>query len=98
MHVELAPLRREAVIRSGFGRLGAALGGREQHPGHIGRVERVQIIKLDCQAKEGRGSKRIPNLKSFINYFIFYTNFFSYVMFYEPSLSLQVSFCRCACT
>ncbi len=41
VHVELAPFRCEAVQRSG-GRTCCRNGGGKRHPGHDGRVERVQ--------------------------------------------------------
>ena len=53
MHVEQAPRRLEAVIRS-WGRRGAGRGGGEVGPGHGGGVVDVQVAEVACA--EGRGS------------------------------------------
>ena len=60
MDIELAPSRRKAVPCSGRRGRVAALGGREQSPGHVGGVERVKIIERRCRQR-GRQKDRIRN-------------------------------------
>ncbi len=51
MHVEQAPLRREAVAVSGRRTAGVVRGG-EQGPGHGGGVERVQVAESRCRQRK----------------------------------------------
>jgi hypothetical protein len=50
MHVELAPRRREAVPPPGSWP-GATRSGREQGPGHVGWVERVEVVAIVCRGQ-----------------------------------------------
>jgi hypothetical protein len=47
MHIQHASRRREAVVASD--RRAVDIGGGEPGPDHIGGVEGVQVVKIDCK-------------------------------------------------